>query len=360
MKRIKENFKKPHILIIGAGIIGKFNALELSRKGYQVTIADPTQYKNSSNAALGLLMGNIYQKRIGRSWMLRKQSNELWPEWINFLNKYNKNLYIEKPLIQLTTNELKFKKLTSFVKQNTEQGLEVLNNNSVFIQRINEIFQTNNLKGIISLKDGRVEPQSLLSTINVYLKNKEITFIKEEIVRIKKFNSHWISSTRNFNEIKSDAIILCNSLNALKLINNNHHNIQLTPVLGQAMEIYIDKKEIDFLSLPKHFSINGKNIIPISKERIIIGSTDEYDLNPDKNIFENLTDFLENKPKWLNKEKISKKWFGIRSRPVGEASPILKNLRERLILCTGFYKNGFLLAPACSRWVLNELKKEFD
>jgi len=35
MKSLKENFQKVHIVIIGAGIIGKFNALELSELGFQ-------------------------------------------------------------------------------------------------------------------------------------------------------------------------------------------------------------------------------------------------------------------------------------------------------------------------------------
>ena len=60
------------------------------------------------------------------------------------------------------------------------------------------------------------------------------------------------------------------------------------------------------------------------------------------------------------KGKISKKWFGIRSRPDGEPSPIMKNLGDGLIICTGFYKNGILLAPACARWVANEIKKYFS
>ena len=101
MKRLKENFQRPHILIVGAGIIGKFNAIELSELGYQITIADPALDKNSSSAALGVLMGNIYQKRNGRSWILRKQSLELWPKWIKLLQEFNPQLHIEKRLIQL-------------------------------------------------------------------------------------------------------------------------------------------------------------------------------------------------------------------------------------------------------------------
>ena len=126
MKSIKENFKKAHIVIIGSGIIGKFNALELSELGFQITIIDPAKLENSSNAALGLLMGNMYQKRKGRSWDLRKQSIELWPKWITFLQKFNKELNIEKPLIQLTTNEEKFKKLEKFIYENNDINLRIL------------------------------------------------------------------------------------------------------------------------------------------------------------------------------------------------------------------------------------------
>ena len=359
MKRLKENFHKPHVLIVGAGIIGKFNAIELAELGYEITITDPALDKNSSSAALGLLMGNMYQKRNGRSWILRKQSLELWPKWITLLQEFNTELHIEKPLIQLTTNDAKFEKLKKFVNDNTNQGLEILEKESNLIKNINKTFKTKNIKGIISNNDGRIDPLSLLDTLNIYLKNKKINFLQDEIIKIKKLNRQWIATSSNNNEIKTDAIILCNSLNALNLIGDKPHKVQLKPVLGQAMEICIDEKEVDFLSLPKHFNINGKNILPLSKNKIIIGSTDEYHNKPDDNVFEKLTDFLEQKPIWLSKDKITRKWFGIRSRPVGEPSPIQKNLEEGLILCTGFYKNGFLLAPTCSNWVSSELKKYF-
>ena len=140
------------------------------------------------------------------------------------------------------------------------------------------------------------------------------------------------------------------------LLDSISHNITLKPVLGQAMEIDINDAEVDLLSLPKQFNINGKNILPKSKNKLIIGSTDEYNTKPEKNTFEKLTQFLDKKPSWLEKGKISKKWYGIRSRPDGEPSPIMKNLENGLIICTGFYKNGILLAPACSKWVKNEIK----
>jgi len=356
MKSLKENFQKAHIVIIGSGIIGKFNALELSELGFQITIIDPAQLQNSSNAALGLLMGNMYQKRRGKSWNLRQQSIELWPQWITFLQKFNNELNIEKPLIQLTTSEEKFKKLEKFVNETNDINLKILGRDSIFIKNINRAFRTKNIKGMISFKDGRIDAKLLLQTLDKYLKHKKINFLKEEVIKIRKSNNNWISTTRNNEDIKSDMIILCNSLKAVDLIDNLSLNIKLKPVLGQAMEIEINDAEVDLLSLPKQFNIDGINIIPKSKNKLIIGSTDEYSTNPEENIFEKLTNFLDNKPSWLTKGKISKKWYGIRSRPDGEPSPILKNLEDGLIICTGFYKNGILLAPACSKWIANEIK----
>ena len=353
----KKNFQKSHILIIGSGIIGKFNALELSEQGFQITIADPQESKNSSSAALGLLLGHVYQKSKGRSWELRQKSNELWPRWIKFLKQYNKDINIDKPLIQLTTDQAKFENQIKFANDNPERDIEVLHQNSPIIQNINKLLNVNNLKGLISNQDGRINPISLLKTINIYLKSKNINFIDEKIIKIKKVNNHWIATCKNKFEIKSDIIILCASLDCLTLIEFDRYNIKLKPVLGQAIKLSINEEEINLLSLPKHFSVNGKNFIPINKNEIIIGSTDENDIKPQENIFEELLNFIENKPKWLNKNNISEKWYGIRSQPKGEPSPILRNLEKGLILCTGFYKNGILLAPACSKWVSHEIKK---
>ena len=356
MKSLKEHFKKAHIVIIGSGIIGKFNALELSELGFQITIIDPNQNQNSSNAALGLLMGNMYQKRKGRSWFLRKQSMELWPKWLEFLQDFSNELNIAKPLVQLTTNEETFKKLEKFINKNKDQNLKILESDSILIKNVNKAFQTRNIKGMISYKDGRINAMCLLRTLNTYLKNKKVTFLEDEILKIRKSNKQWIATSRTKKEIKSDVIILCNSLKTVDLIDTMSHNIKLKPVLGQAIEVGINDEEVDLLSLPKQFNINGTNIIPTSKNKLIIGSTDEFSMRPEKNIFEKLTNFIDKKPNWLIEGHITKRWSGIRSKPDGEPSPIMKNLEDGLIICTGFYKNGILLAPACSKWVANEIK----
>ena len=164
MNSSKENLKYSQILIIGSGIIGKFNALELSNLGLQVSIVDPCQSNNSSNAALGILMGKIYRKRSGRSWELRKESIQLWSKWLKEFNKINPKLVLEKPLMQITTDKSIFEKMKTFVLENPNDGLMILDKNSSLLRNSQDIFSTRNLEGIISYEDGRINPKLLLIT----------------------------------------------------------------------------------------------------------------------------------------------------------------------------------------------------
>ena len=356
MINIKDKFNNIRILIVGAGIIGKSNAFELSHYGFDITIIDQDEINNSSNAALGILMGKIYQKRKGRSWLLRQKSSELWPKWINILQKYNSKLKFEKPLFKLTSDPKKFKILTNFANNYPNDEIEIVGANSCILSPINKIFKGNKFQGIISHQDGRIDSAILLSALNKALETRNIKKINDQVIQIEKKFQKWNLKLKSGITITSEIVILCNSIDSLKLINKEIHNIKLKPVLGQAIEIS-HEEDANFLSLPKVLNINDKNLITINKEKIIIGSTDEYNFKPDEFYLNELFEFLEQKPNWLNKKNISRKWFGIRSRPEGEPSPLLKSLEQGLILCSGFYKNGILLAPACSDWVSEEIKK---
>ena len=354
---LRKNSHNEHILIVGSGIIGKFSALEISKLGFRITIADPSEKSSCSRASLGILMGKIYQKRKGRSWVLRKESIKLWQDWMEILKKYNHKLEIEKPLFQLTTDEKKFEKLKNFVMKNPNDNLKIIEQDSHLIKNIQSIFKENSIRGIVSYEDGRINPIHLLDTMNIYLKKFNIKQIKEGIIKIEKHKNQWIALTSSGAEIYPDIIILCNSLSAQKLVDLQKFDIKFRPILGQGIELHCKNELVDFTLLPKVFSINGKNIIPIDSQKIIIGSTDEMNKFPTKEKINDLLEILENNPSWLTDKNITYKWYGIRSRPEGQPSPVLKSLEQGLIICSGFYKNGILLSPACANWLKNEILK---
>ena len=357
MNILRKKFNNAHILVVGSGVVGKFIASELSNNGFKVTISDPDEKSNSSNASLGVLMGRIYKKRSGRAWKLRERSLKLWPKWINILQELNPNLMINKPLIQLTTNDKSFENMKNFININPLDSLKILDEKSISMRQIQKIFRNYTLRGIVSYEDGRINPQLLLNTLDIYLQKIGTKCIKEKIIKIDNNNNQWTAISNNGERIIANVILLCNSINSINLVDINRYNIKLQPVLGQAIELEDIDDLVDFSSLPKIFSIDGKNFIPLSKRNIILGSTDENNFLPKKKKISELIDFMQPKPPWLNTRNIKNEWFGVRSRPVGEGSPILKTLEKGLILCSGFYKNGILLAPACSEWISKEIHK---
>ena len=72
----------------------------------------------------------------------------------------------------------RFKKLEKFIYENNDQNLRILERESIFIKNINKAFQTKNIKGIISFKDGRINPVSLLQTLDKYLKHKKVNYLQ--------------------------------------------------------------------------------------------------------------------------------------------------------------------------------------
>ena len=56
-------------------------------------------------------------------------------------------------------------------------------------------------------------------------------------------------------------------------------------------------------------------------------------------------------PQWLQDTELVGQWHGLRARPQGRPAPLLEQLEPGLILATGHYRNGVLLAPASAEWV---------
>ncbi len=56
-------------------------------------------------------------------------------------------------------------------------------------------------------------------------------------------------------------------------------------------------------------------------------------------------------PKWMKFARVRHEWNGIRAKPINEPAPLLKQLEPGLLINTGHYRNGILLAPACAEWI---------
>ena len=63
-------------------------------------------------------------------------------------------------------------------------------------------------------------------------------------------------------------------------------------------------------------------------------------------------------PEWIQKGSITHQWIGVRAQPANQPAPILEKLEPGLIIATGHYRNGILLAPATAEWIGSSITNE--
>ena len=361
-----KNLKKQKIVIIGGGIIGLTAAWHLSRQDQEIIILDnkikdnlsQSAPVNGSSASLGVLMGNIFTKSSGRGWRMRKRSLEIWPEWIKILNNYDPKLSIKKPLIKVAKSEAEkivFERLLERKKNNDLHLLE-----SEDIKKIFPDLSIKNYGGIVSSSDGRIDPISLQTSLKQALKNCKVKLISHNIMNIKRNKSSdkykWIIQQDNEDIIEADIVIICAAIETNALLHKIDYSIKMEPVLGQALRIKVDNMMIN--NWPGVLSVNNFNLIKVQKNELIIGATLEAGLTPSKDEFESMKTLDGIAPDWIRESEVLSQWSGLRAKPIGRPAPVLEEIEKGLIVASGHYRNGILLAPATAEWIEETIKKE--
>jgi len=100
----------------------------------------------------------------------------------------------------------------------------------------------------------------------------------------------------------------------------------------------------------------GINLVPRPDlpggRRFWLGATLEPGLRADPAQLETLRELGGAAPAWLEAAHERRRWQGLRCRPLGQPAPLLEQVAPGLLLLSGHYRNGVLLAPASADWAL--------
>ena len=361
MNNLNEKKHQTEISIIGNGIAGITTAYHLGEKGYKVNLIDPNinseitnlNPNNGTQASLGLLMGNINKRSKGRAFLLRNRSMKLWKEWLIKINELNSSIRFEKPLIKLADSEREYQSMIEISKNKKEFKIELLDKK--LIDFWSSIFEKKIIGGLISHEDGRLNPIKLMNLLMKAIDKLKINRIKDKVIKIKKnnnsFDKRWEICLESNKSINQDYIVVCSALNSPQLLNSLGHKILLEPILGQVIELELENQTINWNKWPAIVNYRSINFIHHDPIHMLIGATIEQGTTP--SVLEKLKmlKMRDTAPKWIEKATIRKEWNGIRAKPINEPSPLLKELESGLLINTGHYRNGILLAPACAEWI---------
>ncbi len=358
--------------MIGAGAVGASTAWLLACHGHSVTLIDPSleatisrengplQPLNGTSASLGVLMGHVFRRTSGRAWRLRQRSMELWPAWVEKLNHPETPLRLETPLIQLASGPDDAERMQNLINQRTDLGLEPCASASKHSGRLP--WPDPGHGGLCSRNDGRIDPLGLQRALRRSMKAEKVSLLASRVQSLHRViagdASRWRVELDTGDSTHCHHVVVCAALASSLLLQPLGHSLPMEAVLGQVLDLEVSAPAKAWDQWPAVLVCSGVNLIRHGSDRLWLGATLERGEQPsaeDLSIMRRLDGLA---PNWLQKAKVVNQWHGLRARPSGRPAPLLEVLEPGLILASGHYRNGVLLAPATADWVSQQVHEK--
>jgi glycine oxidase len=357
------------ISIIGCGIIGATIAYELScSKEYKIDVYDRQQpAQAATGAALGVLMGIISQKVKGRAWNFRKESIRRYQSLIPELEKITKSKipHNSQGIVKLLSAEDDLSKWEQLAATRKEQEWELeLWNGRKRIERLPQINRQFTGTAVYSPQDLQVDPVALTNALVAAAKMNGVNFhFDRSIESITADNQHSCDLlTPDLPTITSDWTIVTAGLGSTSLL-SPHAPIEIQPVLGQAIQIRLPQQLGNPDFQPVIIS-DDVNIVPCGANDYWVGATVEFPVDgvmtAAAECLEKINQIAIDLCPDLAKGEIVRTWQGLRPRPNHRPAPVIDRVgnNKRVLVATGHYRNGILLAPATARIIGDMLRIE--
>ncbi|MDY6804900.1 MAG: glycine oxidase ThiO [Cyanobacteriota bacterium] len=343
------------ILIIGGGIIGLSIAIELKLRGADVTVISRNFEEAATNAAGGMLAPGAERIPSGAMFDLCWRSLDLYPEWISKLEEIaGKNTGYWPCGILTPVCDLEPGEKSQFKNANCQW----LDRDSIHQRQPG--LNSEVIGGWWYGKDAQVDNRLLFATLQEAAKLLKINLIAgivgeiiEEKGRVKKVKSSGGDLSANSYVLAAGS--WCNRLMSVPVIPRKGEMLSL--IVPQK---YLEKREegnIDWLPLKQVlYGKDGCYIIPRLDGRIVIGATSEDVGFSNGNTVAGIQTLLGKAVRSypvLKDFKIDELWWGFRPATPDEMPILGYSDRSNLILATGHYRNGILLAPVTAMLIAN-------
>ena len=297
-------------------------------------------------------MGHVFRRSSGRGWRLRRRSMELWPQWIRALQTHQPELKLHLGLLQIAEDEQAAERMEWLASQRVDLGLEIVSK-----EALNKAWPTASHGGLHSRHDGRIDPLLLQQALREALKEQSVEQTTTAVVHLERNNNQWSVHRADGESTIHDVVVLSTALTTDALLEPLGHARAMTPVLGQALSLQLTTGPTSWTNWPSVLVDQGFNLIPTSPGRLLLGATVEPGDCASADPLILMRSLNERAPAWLRTATVVSHWSGLRARPVDRPAPLLEELEPGLILASGHYRNGVLLAPATAEWVAAALEQ---
>ncbi len=351
------------VAIVGSGIVGASIAYELSKISDLTVMvfdrlpapveADLSVCPTSTGAALGVLRGVISKKEKGRGLQMRLTSLEAYETLIPELETLTGMVipFNRQGILMLEFEEdlTRWKRLVE-IRRSQGLTLEIWE-----CDRLSADFPQLRLDkvkaAIYSPSDRQVNPVALThALIKAAQQNGAIFQFDTPVTGAIDHELHTPQG-----KITTDWIVISAALGSTPLTTSMNHPVEIRPVLGQAIHLRLDKP---LHSIEPVITGNDVHLVPLGGGDYWVGATVEFEedaviLKPDRAQWDAVMNQAIAFCPSLTDAKPIRFWYGLRPRPQGRPAPIVELLPgcNQVLLDTGHYRNGVLLAPATAKMV---------
>ncbi|MBD1217409.1 FAD-dependent oxidoreductase [Aphanizomenon flos-aquae NRERC-008] len=372
-----------NVVIIGCGVVGAAIAYELSQvKGLNITVFEQKQpAQGSTSAALGVLMGIISSKTKGIAWRMRESSIQRYTTLIPELEAITgRKIPCNRQGIVMLLSENLERPLESGVEvlSEWEQLREIRQSQSWELQIWDQeqlqkyCPQVNDpqiIGAVYSPQDLQLNATALTLALVDAAQRNGVNFkfgvsvtgtetpppppptplhIKKGLGEARKCN--FIETTEG--KVTADWFIMSAGLGSTALTAQLDQIVNIRPVLGQALYLSLGHSlgNPDFQPV---ITGNDVHIVPMGNGDYWVGATVEFpneqdQIPPNQELLAAVRQQAIAFTPDLATAKVLRTWSGLRPRPEGRPAPIIDKLPgfTNVLLATGHYRNGVLLAPA--------------
>jgi len=369
------------VIVVGAGLVGVATAWRLQNHGHRVLIVDPglrsnggcnvgcnegfgsdvATRLNGSQAALGVLMARVFHRSRGRAWRLRQHSLTLWEQWRRILDERGHPIPWRPGLLLLARDPAELDRQKELVNDPLRQGMGL------------ELWSPSNLAelspagpdavgGLFSEADGQLDAGVALHALLLDGIAAGLCHQSARAVALEPRGGGWRVQVEPGGVAEAPWVLLCTGVASGALLEPLGVLKPMEPVLGQALEL--ERAPDNARSAPPEPLWNwpgavvhgGINLIPRPDlpggRRFWLGATLEPGQRGDPARLNTMRELAGAAPAWLGAAQELRRWEGLRCRPLGQPAPLLEQVAPGLLLLSGHYRNGVLLAPASADWAL--------
>jgi glycine/D-amino acid oxidase-like deaminating enzyme len=353
------------VAVIGCGAVGAAIAYELSLvPGLEITVFDrhsPAQ--GATAASLGVLMGAISQKVKGRNWQLRYASMQRYETLIPELEALTgcQIPFNRQGILMLCFQEEEMKGWHQLAEIRRNQGfqLEILQPSEV-VSRCPQLECSHLVGGVYSPQDRQVDPVALTQALVAGAERNGVSF--QFGVAVEGFEIATTPDCRCVCQVKTvgggvsaDWVVIAAGLGSAQLTENLAQPADIRPVLGQGMRMRLELPlgNPDFQPV---ITGDDAHIVPVGGGDYWVGATVEFPAGggepvADAKLLDAVMEKIISFCPILAEATVIEKWSGLRPRPEKQAAPVIGRLPgySNVLLATGHYRNGILLAPATAQ-----------